>query len=116
MAMTHICVYTAKLDESIKFYQEVVGLEIVNDLRGKTPFNIVFMANSPDETKVELIESANPTDVTQGIAFGYPVDDVKAKYEEVKAMGLNPEDIVPNGRFFFVSDPNGVKIQFMIRG
>ena len=113
MAMTHVEINTAKLEESIKFYQEVVGLGIRTDMRGTTPFNIVFMANSQEEVAVELIESEKPFNGS-GIMMGFPTADVKAKHDELEAAGWKPGDIVPSGRFFVVNDPNGVGVQFMI--
>lgn len=40
--MQHVTIITAKLEESIKFYQDVVGMHISGDLRGKAPKEIVF--------------------------------------------------------------------------
>ena len=56
MKMRHVTIHTAKLEESVKFYEEIAGLKIQAELRGKGPHDIVFLANDEGETCVELLE------------------------------------------------------------
>ena len=45
MRIGHVTINSGKLEESIKFYQNIAGLEIIRDMRGKGPLNIVFLAD-----------------------------------------------------------------------
>ena len=40
MRIGHVTINSGKLEESIKFYQDIAGLEIIRDMRGKGPLNI----------------------------------------------------------------------------
>ena len=55
MRIGHVTINSGKLEESIKFYQDIAGLEIIRDMRGKGPLNIVFLADEKGGTCIELI-------------------------------------------------------------
>ena len=54
MKLRHVSIFTAKFNESVKFYSEIVGLSIMEDMRERG-MDLVFMGNAPGETMVELI-------------------------------------------------------------
>ena len=115
MKMVHVTIYTGCLEDSIKFYEDIVGLNIQNDLR-KLGGNIVFLAKDNGDTQVELIDEPEKAYRGAGISMGFHVDDVEAKREEVIEKGFNPTPIIapnPHVKFFFVEDPNGVTVQFI---
>ena len=71
------------------------------------------------ETLVELIHDSSNEDIAIGshISIGFAVDSlddtmvfVKDKGVEIKSGPFQPN---PNTRFFFVDDPNGLKVQFI---
>ncbi len=118
MKMAHITIKTAKLEESVDFYHDVLGLEIVEDFR-KNPgmgLPIVFLANTKGDTAIELIE--NPTEfcVCTGLSIGFHADDVAAKRAELWGQGIEVSPMIsptPTTKFFFITDPNGVSIQII---
>ena len=115
MKMVHVTIFTGCLEESIKFYEDIVGLKIQNDLR-QFGGNIVFLAKDEGDTQVELIDDSQNAYKGSGISMGFHADDVEAKREEILAKGLNPTPIItpnPHVKFFFVEDPNGVTVQFI---
>ena len=115
MSMVHVTIYTAKLEESIKFYEDIVGLKIQTDLR-QFGGNIVFLAEKEGDTQVELIDEPEKAYKGSGISMGFHVEDVDAKREELITKGLEPTPIIapnPEVKFFFVDDPNGVTVQFI---
>ena len=87
MKMVHVTIFTGCLEESIKFYEDIVGLKIQNDLR-QFGGNIVFLAKDEGDTQVELIEDSQNAYKGSGISMGFHVDDVEAKREEILAKGL----------------------------
>ena len=116
MRINHITIQCSDLDRSIKFYEEVVGLSIVNDMRGKGPFNIVFLANDANESSIELIQNNEDSFNGEGISIGFGCNDVEAYHQELTDKGHTPTPIIspnPNVKFFFIEDPDGVKIQFI---
>lgn len=46
MKMQHVTIMTRCLEDSVKFYQEQVGLTIVRDMRDNPAHQIVFLANA----------------------------------------------------------------------
>lgn len=114
MKMKHVTINTAKMEESIQFYKEIVGLEMKVDMRGMGA-PIVFLADG-DGPCVELIENPAQAYSGAGISIGFHAADVEAKRAELEEKGFAPTPIIqpnPNTKFFFIKDPNGVTIQFI---
>ena len=105
------------MEESIKFYKEIVGLEIDKRYAAGPGREIAFMGAG--ETKVELIFDAYCTEVSFGkdISLGFEVASVDdmLKFLEEKRIAIQSGPFQPNPRvkFFFIQDPNGLKIQFV---
>jgi lactoylglutathione lyase len=105
------------MEESLKFYQEIVGLEVDRRYAAGPETEIVFLGNG--ETKVELICNKQKTSVTIGldISLGFGVDSVDEKMDFVKTKNIaihsGPFQPNPHVKFFYVLDPNGLKIQFV---
>jgi len=107
------------LEESIKFYQEIVGLKLQRSFEAGPEREIAFLAAAEGETEVELIDdqAKESVDVGQDISLGFEIDSVTEKIEFLKEKGIGIESgpIAPNSEieFFYVLDPNGIKIQFV---
>ena len=105
------------LEESLKFYQEVVGLKIDRRFKTGPDGEIAFLGDG--ETKVELMfNGANDkADIGQDISLGFEVSSVDEMMDLVKKKGIpvhsGPFQPNPHIKFFFVEDPNGLKIQFV---
>lgn len=105
------------MEESLKFYQEIVGLKI--DRRFPAGFGTEIAFLGEGETKVELICNENNKDVNFGkdISLGFEVKSVEEMIELVKEKGFEvhsgPFQPNPHVKFFYVMDPNGLKIQFV---
>lgn len=115
MKMGHVTIKSAAYEKSIEFYKEIVGLS-VEGVMENNGMRITFLANGKGETAVEIIDAPEKAYNGSGISIGFSVENVKDYHDELEAKGLNPTQIItPNPKmgFFFVSDPNGVQIQFM---
>ena len=104
------------MEESLKFYQNIVGLSL--DRRFMSgPKDIVFLGKQ--ETKVELICDKNNkiSGAKTGISLGFEVNSVDDMIRLVKQNGYDtiegPFQPNPHTKFFFITDPDGVKIQFV---
>ena len=105
------------MEESLKFYQEIVGLSISRRFVGGPGVEISFLGDG--ETKVELISEPShkaPKDIA-GVSLGFEVKSVDEKIKFIKEKGLEvdsgPYQPNPHVRFFYVKGPSGVKIQFV---
>jgi methylmalonyl-CoA/ethylmalonyl-CoA epimerase len=99
----HLGIAVANLEESIKYYEEVLGLkcysiEEVKDQKVKTAFFKV------GQTKIELLESTSPDGPIgkfiekkgEGIHhIAYAVEDLQESLNEVKEKGVRLIDETP---------------------
>lgn len=105
------------MEESVKFYTEVVGLEVVDKFPAGPGSEITFLGNQ--ETKIELISDNNTRETSVGsdISWGFEVESLDKMLDHVKEKGIAIESgpIQPNPhiKMFFVKDPNGMRIQFV---
>lgn len=105
------------LEESLKFYTEVVGLKVDKSFNAGPGVEIAFLGDG--ETKVELICNAALTEVNfgQDISLGFEVNSVDEMIIFVKEKGIDihsgPFQPNPHTKYFYVIDPNGLKIQFV---
>lgn len=103
------------MDESLKFYQEVLGMDIDRRFSGGPGMDIAFLGKG--ETKIELISGQTPQpNIGEDISLGFEVESLDETLEFIKKKGIEihsgPIEPNPMVRFFFVQDPNGLKIQF----
>lgn len=105
------------MEESLKFYQEIVGLTINRKFQGGPGMEIAFLGDG--ETKVELIYDRNKEEISIGedISLGFEVNSIDEMMAFVKEKGLGihsgPFQPNPNTKFIYVLDPNGLKIQLV---
>lgn len=106
-----------ELEESVTFYKEVVGLVENRRMVGGKGVEIVFLGEG--ETLLELMSSPQPREVNIGtdISLGFEVESVEEKIAQLQAKGVaihgGPFQPSPYVKFFYVLDPNGLKIQFV---
>lgn len=105
------------MEESLKFYKEIVGLEVNRRFNAGPGVEIAFLGEG--ETKVELIcnEASNEVNFGHGISLGFEVNSLDGMMALVKEKGIDinsgPFQPNPHIKFFYVLDPNGLKIQFV---
>lgn len=105
------------MEESLKFYQEIVGLVVDRKFKAGPGVEIAFLGDG--ETKVELICNENNKEINigQDISLGFEVNSVDKMMAVVKEKGIDihsgPFQPNPHIKFFYVLDPNGLKIQFV---
>ena len=115
MRIVHITINTADLEKSLAFYQDIMEMKIQRDMR-QLGRPIVFLTDSADGTCVELIENPEQPYNGAGLSIGFHVDDVESAHKLMMEKGLKPTPMTspnPGTKFFFVNDPNGVRIQFI---
>lgn len=105
------------MEESLKFYKEIVGLKENRRFNAGPGIEIAFLGEG--ETQVELICDEKNKQVNLGpdISLGFRVNSVDEMMALVKEEGIDihsgPFQPNPHVKFFYVLDPNGLKIQFV---
>ena len=116
MKMLQVTIRTNRFKEELAFYEEIVGLKIVRDLREKDR-GIVFLADSEGDTCIEIIDTPDGDDAgNKLLSIGFDCGDADKMREILIALGMEVSPIespIPYVRFFFVKDPTGVTVQFM---
>ncbi|MBB3974873.1 lactoylglutathione lyase [Rhizobium azooxidifex] len=115
------------LDEgrSVDFYRRAFGLEVAERLDFET-FTLVYMSNAESEFELELTINkgrAEPYHLGDGYGhFAVSVDDLDAEHARVSELKFAPGKIVEFNRdgsllarFFFITDPDGYKIEVLQR-
>lgn len=105
------------LEESILFYKDIVGLEVVNRFNAGPHTEIAFLGNG--ETQIELIDDDISEDINVGsdISWGFVTESLDKALDLVKQKGIKvmsgPTQPNPHVKFFFIKDPNGMLIQLV---
>jgi lactoylglutathione lyase len=115
------------LDEarSTEFYDTAFGLKVADryDFDG---FTLVYLSNGESGHELELTvnkDQTAPYDLGNGYGhIAVSAEDLDAEHARLEAAGFSPKDIkeishqgTPLGRFFFIEDPDGYKIEVLQR-
>ena len=115
MKFRHVTISVADLVESVRFYTEIVGLPVSRRFTSESGSEIVFLGEG--ETLVELVYNSQRKDMTvgRGISLGFEIKSLEATEEFLRNEGIDYDKtkIGPNREFLYVSDPDGVRIQFL---
>ena len=98
------------MDESIKFYTEVMGFEIDSQY-DLGPSGKITLLKGEGETMIEIIK--NPVDKPGLFSIGMDVEDINTTIKELKSKGAKitmEPTIITVGTLAFLEDPNGVRI------
>ena len=112
--IAHVTVRTAKLTETVKFYQWLLGLPVSMSI--KTPAGeILFLGEN--ETKFELIEDSCAEKISvKGLTIGFAVDNLDEKMALLDERHIPHSDIIspdPTVQYVFFTDLNGCAIQLI---
>ena len=102
------------MEESLKFYQDILGLEIASRFTAMPGLELAFLGTG--ETQIELVCNADSQNAVVGdaVSFGFDVPslDEALKLVAEKNIPIHSGPFIhPNVKYFFVQDPNGLKIQ-----
>lgn len=104
------------MEETLKFYQEVVGLKMDRRFNAGPDMEICFLGE--DSTKLEVIcnKKFKNIDAGNAVTLGFSVNslDEMIKFVGEKGIEIKTGPVQPNPhiKYFIVQDPNGIKIQF----
>ncbi len=116
------------LDEarSVAFYEKAFGLRVAE--RVDFPdFTLIYLRGPEADFEVELtVNKGRSESYDLGNGYGhvaFVVDDLEGARKRIADAGYSPKEIKqmmhegrPFGRFFFIDDPDGYKIEIIQRG
>jgi lactoylglutathione lyase len=121
MKFLHTMVRVTNLDESLDFYCNKLGLEMLSKRdfpNGR--FSLVFLAAPGDDSaQVELTHNWDPEPYTGGRNFGhlaYRVENIYELCEKLAAAGVVINRPPRDGHMAFVRSPDGISIELLQAG
>jgi lactoylglutathione lyase len=102
------------MEESLAFYTEIIGLEISTRFNAMPGLEIAFLGSG--DTLIELVCNAEARNAVVGdaVSWGFDVDSLDDALKMVREKGIPIHSgpvVHPNVKYFFILDPNGMKIQ-----
>ena len=124
--MIHSMIRVLDEQRSLDFYARGFGLAVADRLDFDS-FTLIYLSNPETGFELELTVNKGRTEPYElGDGYGHLAlsgEDLDAEHARFTEAGLNPGklvDFAPGGsvigRFFFVSDPDGYKIEVLQRG
>lgn len=127
MRMLHTMLRVGNLEESLKFYCDVLGMKLLRQKDypgGEFTLAFVGYGDESDHTVLELTYNWGVEKYTLGDAYGHiaiGVDDIYATCEEIRARGgkvtREPGPMKHGSTVIaFVEDPSGYKVELIQLG
>jgi lactoylglutathione lyase len=121
MKYLHSMVRVTDLEESLRFYRDALGLEVLRKTEhpgGR--FTLVYLAAPGDhQAQVELTWNWDPEQYSDGRNFGhlaYQVDDIYALCERLQAHGVTINRPPRDGFMAFVRSPDNISVELLQKG
>ena len=128
MHYLHTMVRIANVEESLHFYCDLLGLELMKSIESeKGRYTNYFLCTANDKESYEATRSPaleltynwDPENYTSGRSFGhlaYRVDDIYALCERLMAAGITINRPPRDGNMAFVRSPDGISIELLQKG
>jgi len=121
MRYLHTMVRVTDLDQSLRFYRDLLGLKEVRRIENeKGRYTLIFLAPpGQEETPVELTYNWDPEVYTGGRNFGhlaYEVDDIYAFCERLQKEGVTINRPPRDGHMAFIRSPDNISIEILQKG
>ena len=121
MKYLHTMVRVTDLDQSLRFYRDLLGLKETRRVENeKGRYTLVFLAPpGQEEAPIELTYNWDPEVYTGGRNFGhlaYEVDDIYAFCESLMKAGVTINRPPRDGRMAFVRSPDSISIELLQKG
>ncbi len=112
MRVKYATMAVADMDESVRFYTEVLGLEIESQHDPRPGLTITLLKGDGD-AMIELIEDKENPRKPGLFSVGMEVEDINTTVKELKSKGaritMGPTPITV-GTLAFLEEPNGAQI------
>jgi lactoylglutathione lyase len=110
----------ADMDRSLKFYRDVLGLEIAEQSTSPRGSKLVYLKFPYSESELELCSfpSSGEVDVPEDLAhLAFEVEDLEAWMQRLENAGIpvteGPVTTSRGSRFIFTEDPDKYEIELI---
>lgn len=117
MSFCWVTLKVSSLENSLKFYHELLGLP-VNSRHGGNGIELAMLGEE-GQPKIELLANVNAGNINAGtsISVGILVDSLEETIEFLSSNQIEvirgPITINPHTQFAFVHDPDGYEVQLV---
>lgn len=117
MKFSWVTIHVKSMDESLEFYNKILGLPITRKIDMPEGGKIVFLGEG--DTSVELIDlhEEKVSDFSGSLSIGFSVPSLETFESLLKDNGIDvhsgPFQPNPQLKFIYILDPNGVKVQLI---
>lgn len=124
--LIHTMIRVRDLDQSLVFYDKVLGLAISHRL-DFDDFSLVYLRNAESDAELELTwNKGRDEPYTHGDGYGHVavvVEDAVKERNRLVGLGFSPNDLREFhgndgqllARYFFIQDPDGYKVEVLER-
>ncbi|MFK7966524.1 MAG: VOC family protein [Burkholderiaceae bacterium] len=123
--LIHTMIRVLDAEKSMQFYDLAFGMKVSHKL-DYPDFALIYLRGTETDAEIELTVNKDRTEpYTHGDGYGhyaFAVDDLEGSFAHMTANGIEPTPIkeFKDGetllaRFFFVTDPDGYKIEVLER-
>ncbi|TFW16436.1 VOC family protein [Duganella callida] len=121
MKYLHTMVRVADLDQSLTFYRDALGLEVVRKMDNPAGrYTLLYLAAPGDRgAELELTHNWDEHAYTGGRNFGhlaYAVPDIYAAVQRLTDHGVTINRPPRDGHMAFVRSPDGISIELLQQG
>lgn len=120
MKYLHTMIRTNKLDETLSFYCELMGLKLLRKKDSESGrFSLYFLATHEGAPEIEVTHNWDKQKYNNGNNFGHFAFRVNNVYEQCEIfMAAGVEILRPprDGYMAFVKDPNNISIELLQDG
>lgn len=121
MKYLHTMVRVTDLDESLRFYCDILGLrEVRRSDNEKGRYTLVFLApDGQEEAPIELTYNWDPEAYDGGRNFGhlaYEVEDIYDFCQKLMDAGVTINRPPRDGRMAFIRSPDDISIEILQEG
>lgn len=123
--LIHTMIRVRDADKSIAFYEQAFGMSVSHRL-DYPDFALIYLRGTETDAEIELtVNKDRDHAYTHGDGYGhcaFAVADLDAAYAHINSLAIEPTPIKEFregqtllARFFFVTDPDGYKIEVLQR-
>jgi lactoylglutathione lyase len=123
--LIHSMIRVRDLEQSVAFYRRAFGLEVADRVEFDG-FALVYLRNEESDFELELTWNRGVNEPYEhGTGYGHlalSVADAQAERTRLESAGYEPEPLKEMhhdgellGRYFFVTDPDGYRVEVLER-
>jgi len=120
--LLHTRMRVSDMDETIRFYTEVLGLEVLERKKSPRGSHLAFLKVPNSEELIEFCSfpPSGPVKVQEDLVhLAFQVDDLDSTIRTLQAKGIKltdgPTTTSSGSRFIFIDAPDGYEIELIER-